>query len=319
MRILVRAPNWLGDAILSLPAVRAVRKHADQLIIMAKPPVVDLYHGLADRILDARWPLRAAIKNIQECAPDSVLLFQNSFYSALVPRLAGCRDIWGYDTYGRKFLLSRAVKPPRDIYSDHQIYYHWRLATSLGLAQGEPQLSLQISDVAVLDGTCPWIGMSPGAKYGEAKRWPATSYVRLGMALAARGYRIALFGSGTEMQACQSIADAIGVAAQNLAGRTTVPQLIAGVSQCSLLVTNDSGPLHIASALRVPVVAIFGSTEPRSTGPFGTHSIVLRRDLPCSPCHLRACPIDHRCMTRIHPEEVLDAVIRLSRVTSLEH
>lgn len=310
--ILVRVPNWLGDAVLSLPAVRAIRPHAERLIVMARPPAGGLYVGIADEVLDARLPLRSAVASVRRCCPEVAVLFQNSFYSALVPRLAGCPEIWGYAKNGRSILLTRRVRATRDIYEEHQIYYHWRFVKALGLADGEPPaISLTPTAESPLEGGARWIGMSPGAKYGEAKRWLPESYAALGRMLAARGYRVALFGSGEELRGCGEIAAEIGPAARTLAGKTDLQQLIAGIAACAVFVTNDSGSLHIASALNVPLVAIFGSTDPRSTGPRNARSIVLRRPLPCAPCHRRRCPIDHRCMTRIHAEEALAAVLRL--------
>ncbi len=312
-KVLVRAPNWLGDAVLSLPAVKAIRSHAERLTVMARPPAGGLYDGIADEVLDARLPLRSAVAAVRKCGPDVAVLFQNSFYSALVPRLAGCREIWGYAKSGRSILLTRRVRAPRDVYAEHQVYYHWRLVKALGLADGEPpaiSLTPRTAE-SPLEGGARWIGMSPGAKYGEAKRWQPESYAALGRMLAARGYRVALFGSGEEARGCEEIAGVIGAAALSLAGKTDLRQLMAGIAACAVFVTNDSGSLHIASALNVPLVAIFGSTEPRSTGPRHERSIVLRRALPCAPCHRRRCPIDHRCMTRIHPEEALAAVLRL--------
>ena len=311
-RILVRAPNWLGDAVMSLPAVRAVRRRCDELIVMAVPPLADLYEGIADASVDARLPLRAAAAEVRRLAPGRVLLLQNSLYSAIVPRLAGCREIWGYRKNGRGFLLSRSIPAARDVYARHQVYYFWDLACALGLGAGDPELSLDVHGDSELKAGEKWIGMSPGAHYGEAKRWPPEYFAALGRLLSERGFRIVLFGGPSDACNCQAIAAAIGSACVDLAGRTSVRALIAGVSRCRVFVTNDSGPLHIASGLRVPVVALFGSTEPRSTGPFNPPSIVLRRDLPCSPCHRRSCPIDHRCMTRIPPEEVLSAVLSLA-------
>ncbi|MEW6368866.1 MAG: lipopolysaccharide heptosyltransferase II [Acidobacteriota bacterium] len=311
-RLLVRAPNWLGDAVMSLPAVRAAREQCDELIVMAIPPLAELYDGIAGASVDSRLPLRRAVAEVRRLAPDAVLLLQNSLYSAMVPRLAGCREIWGYRKNGRGFLLSRPIPAPPDVYARHQVYYFWDLVRALGWADGDPALCMDVrGDSELQPGEC-FIGMSPGAHYGEAKRWPPESFGALGRSLSERGFRIVLFGGPSEARNCAAIAAAIGRSCIDLAGRTSVRALIAGISRCRVFVTNDSGPLHIASALRVPVVAIFGSTEPRSTGPFNPPSIVLRRDLPCSPCHRRSCPIDHRCMTRIPPEEVLPEVLSLA-------
>lgn len=297
---------------MSLPAVRAISERTGRVTIMAPRFLWDLYEGIADDTVDAKLPLRQAVATIKRQVPDTAILFQNSLYSAIVPRLAGCRDIWGYRTGGRGPLLSRAVIPPRDIYKSHQVYYHWNMARGLGLADGEPCMVIEPRGESLLDDRSAWIGMSPGARYGEAKRWDAARYATAGRAMASKGFRIALFGSETETGNCDRIAGEIGPAAVNLAGKTTIRQLIASIARCRVFVSNDSGTQHLASAAGVPVVAIFGSTEPRSTAPFNRPSAVLRRVLPCSPCHRRVCPIDHRCMTRIHPEEVVTAAMRMA-------
>ncbi len=314
---LVRTPNWLGDAVMSLPAVRAIKERAGRLTIMAPRFLWDLYEGVADVTVDAKVPLREAVATIKRVRPDTAILFQNSLYSAIVQRLGGCRDIWGYRTGGRGQLLSRPVNPPRDIYQSHQLYYHWNLAVGLGMAGGEPRMVIEPRGESLLDRSSAWIGMGPGARYGEAKRWAASSYAITGRVLAAKGFRIALFGAETEAGNCDRVAHDIGPAALNLAGRTTIRQLIASIARCRVFVSNDSGTQHLASAAGVPVVAIFGSTEPRSTAPFNRPSTVLRRALPCSPCHRRVCPIDHRCMTRIHPEEVVSAAMRMAALSPL--
>lgn len=309
--VLVRVPNWLGDAILSSPALEAVRGRADRVTVMTRPHLAELYRGLADEILCAGDGLRAEVRRVRECSPDVAILLQNSFYSAVVARLGGCREVWGYATHGRRILLTRAIHSPCDIYSAHQVHYYWDLVKALGIAQGTPRLRLAADGDSPLDGGRLWIGMSPGARYGEAKRWPPEYYARAGKALATSGYGLAIFGAPGEAVECEAVAGTIGSAAVNLAGRTSIRQLLAGLARCAVLVTNDSGPLHAASALGVPVVAIFGSTEPRSSGPFEIPSIVLRRKVPCAPCHRRTCPIDHRCMRWLHPEEVVEAVVRL--------
>jgi len=310
--VLVLAPNWLGDGVMSLPVVEAIRARCERLIVGARPALSELYAGIADGHVDTSLGPRAIVADIHGHSIDTAILLRNSLLSALLPRLAGCRDIRGYAANGRRVLLTHWAARPADIYAEHQVYYYWWLAKELGVAEGEPMPRLRPSGTARLESPGPWVGMSPGARYGEAKRWPAPSFARLGKLLVARGFRVAIVGGAGEAESCQTIAGEIGPGARSLAGRTTLRELIDAIAGCSVFVTNDSGPLHVASALAVPVVAIFGSTESRSTGPFATRSVILKRDLPCSPCHRRACPIDHRCMTRIHPEEVVEVVARLA-------
>lgn len=299
---------------MSLPALLAVRRHAQRLTVMGRAYLEEFYEGFCDSYLPVNPGLRGAASQVRASRPDVMLLFQNSIQSALVSRLSGVAERWGYRRNGRGFLLTRAVAAPKDIHQAHQVYYYWDLVRSLGLTKGDPELAYSSDREPQIRSDERWVGMSPGARFGEAKRWPPESYVALGRGVVARGMRVAIFGSAAESGLCQSMADAIGNGAMSLAGRTSIRQLAADIAACKVFVANDSGPMHLATALRVPVVAIFGSTEPRSSRPFNPPSVVLHRRLPCSPCHLRRCPIDHRCMTRIHAEEAVAAVIRLAAI-----
>jgi heptosyltransferase-2 len=156
------------------------------------------------------------------------------------------------------------------------------------------------------------IGVSPGAAYGNAKRWIPERFAEAARDLAkARGASIAVFGSAAERDLCERVASADGLRAVNLAGRTTLREFISCAAACSLYLTNDSGAMHIAGALGVPTVAVFGATDHTTTGPSGSHTAVVREPVECSPCLLRECPIDHRCMTRVTVERVTEAGLEL--------
>ena len=161
------------------------------------------------------------------------------------------------------------------------------------------------------------IGMSPGAAFGSAKRWLPENFLELGIRLARQwSAAVALFGSSGEAELCERIARRIGksgVTAANFAGRTSLREFIDRAASCFLYVTNDSGAMHVASALGVPTVAVFGSTDAVATGPAGSRFVVVQKPVECSPCQLRVCPIDHRCMTRISVEEVARAAEELMK------
>jgi lipopolysaccharide heptosyltransferase II len=156
------------------------------------------------------------------------------------------------------------------------------------------------------------IGLSPGAEYGPAKRWLPERFAEAAVKVAAQApVRWVLFGTPKDAEIGEQIATGLGDSCVNRIGQTTLDQLILALRQCRLLLTNDTGTMHLASLLGVPVVAIFGSTEPGLTGPLGDHHIVLRHHVECSPCFLRKCPIDFRCMKAVAVQEVVDAVLSI--------
>ncbi len=156
----------------------------------------------------------------------------------------------------------------------------------------------------------PVIGVSPGAAYGNAKRWLPERFAEAARSIAAsRGAQIAVFGSEAERSLCESVATQAG--GTSFAGGTTLEQFIDLTAACTLFLTNDSGAMHIASAAGVPTVTIFGSTDDTTTGPTGELARVVRHSVPCSPCLLRECPIDHRCMTGVSTQRVVSEALQL--------
>jgi heptosyltransferase-2 len=157
-----------------------------------------------------------------------------------------------------------------------------------------------------------WVGMNPGASFGSAKRWAPERYAEVGDRMAAdTGARVAILGGAAERPVAEAIASAMQARAEILSGRTTLPELIGVLSRLSLLVTNDSGPMHLAAALGVPVVAVFGPTDWRETAPVGARQRLVREDVSCAPCKLRECPIDHRCMRLVTAGRVASAALEL--------
>jgi heptosyltransferase-2 len=316
-RILVRATNWVGDAVMSLPALRVVRTRfpTAHISILAKPSVAGLYTGesVADRIIPYTastlpdkirfaWTLRTE-------RFDCAILLQNAFEAALVARIAGIPERIGYDRDARGWLLTRAVPAPRpgDI-PRHERYYYLELLRRAGIIDALPEVdAIRLSGVAGHRRNV--VGISPGAAYGTAKRWLPENFATVAvMAAREMDATVEVFGSKDERALCEQVTQAIaaeGVVARNWAGETSLSDFVRLASSCRVFITNDSGAMHIASAAGVPTIAIFGATDHIGTGPTGPLARVVREPVECAPCLLRECPIDHRCMTRVTPERVL--------------
>jgi heptosyltransferase-2 len=320
-KILIRATNWVGDAVMSLPALRAIRERFPQarISIVAKPWVADLYshESFADEII--LYELKTSFRLGRELRSrkfDCAILLQNAFEAAWIAWLARIPTRIGYKRDGRQLLLTRAVDPPLPgEIPRHERFYYLELLRRAGLIDALPEsdaIRLQAGSKAK-SGAGRVIGVSPGAAYGTAKRWLPERFAEAAGALAdARGASIALFGTKSERTLCEEVARMLnGRAVTNYAGETTLAQFIDLAAGCELFLTNDSGSMHIASALGVPTVAIFGATDDTTTGPTGSNSRVIRQPVDCSPCLLRQCPIDHRCMTGVSAARVVKEALDL--------
>jgi len=341
-RILIRATNWVGDAVMSLPAIRAVRAGFPpaEIAVVARPWVADLYarERSINRVivytgnpgwhdLGGKWRLARSLRREQfDCA----ILFQNAFEAAALAWLAGVPRRIGYDRDGRRALLTDAVAVPRaDEIPRHERFYYLELLRRAGLLDvlpESPSICLDGAETAALSGARrfeqleiapPFIGVSPGAAYGNAKRWPPERFSEAALAVAAAsGGSVVLFGSSGERSLCETVAGLVrqkGGKAYNLAGQTALREFIDLAAACEVFLTNDSGAMHIASALGVRTVAVFGATDDSTTGPTGPLSRVVREPVECSPCLLRECPIDHRCMTRVTAPRVAQVALELLR------
>jgi len=317
--ILIRATNWVGDAVMSLPALRVIRDRFPQahIAILAKPWVADLYkrESFADEVIlyDAAssWRMGLALRPRRfDCA----ILLQNAFEAAWIAWLAGIPQRIGYNRDGRGLLLTRGVKAPkRGEIPPHERFYYLELLRRAGLIDRLPECdAIRLTPPSPPNGKRR-IGISPGAAYGNAKRWLPERFAEAAATLAAaRGASIALFGSGSERPLCEQVAQQLqGHEVVNYAGQTTLAQFIELAGGCELFLTNDSGAMHIASALGVPTIAVFGATDDTATGPTGSQARVIREPVECSPCLLRECPIDHRCMTRVTVGRVVEEAFRL--------
>jgi heptosyltransferase-2 len=323
---LVVAPNWIGDAVMSLPVLRALRR-ADpggRITVLAKrgPGAIYGAEGTADDVRIAAG-LLADSRAAARAGFSEAWLLPNSFRSALVPFLAGIPDRVGYSSDGRTALLTRALTPPPR--TDHQLRDYDPLLRSRGIEPDPDPPSLRVpADAAGLaDASLSRAGLprdgsivliAPGAAFAWTKRWPPDRFGRLADGLAARGFRCALvIGPGEEPIAAQVGGASTSTGALPVLGLDLDPVGVAALaSRARVVVANDSGPMHLAAAVGTPVVALFGPTDPGRTGPTGARSEVLDRYEFCSPCYLKECPYQHECMTGISVESVLAAVERLS-------
>jgi len=328
--VVVRAPNWLGDAVLSLPAMAALRAHfgSAQLTVAAPLAVAGLLREATDvrpdRILELPDDSGAAIAALRSGGFDAAVLMPNSVRSAWQAWRAHIPHRWGYATAGRGFLLTRRSSRPLGFRHRHHIDYFRGLVRGLGVScdDSAPRLapsplSRERARALLLEksvGGAPLVGIAPGAAYGQAKQWPSD---RTG-ALIARlvkehGAVCVIVGASHDRGAAREIESWLRANAPDalprtidLVGRTTVGTLTGVVAHCRVFVSNDSGAMHVAAALGRPVVAIFGPTDERSTGPIGAHDVITQHVF-CRPCLLRDCPIDHRCMKRISVDRVYEA------------
>ncbi len=335
MKLLVRATNWVGDAILSIPAMQAIRARwlAAEIIVLARPWVAGLYQGqdFVDRVipLENAGGLRdframetvAARLRAEEF--DIAVLLPNSFSSAWLIWRAGIPERIGYARDGRGLMLTRRIAVPRarEIPKQESCYY-LELLRRAGWLESLPdvrEIRLQVSAQAKCaaeeklqaEGASaqrPRIAMAPGAAYGSAKCWLPERFAQVADRLIEE-FRasVILFGTSSEREIISRIAEGMKQPPINLAGRTAITELPALLGACQLFIGNDSGAMHVAAAAGVPVVAIFGPTDPEGTAPVTARRTLVREPVFCSPCFLRHCPIDHRCMTRIPAEAVYAA------------
>jgi heptosyltransferase-2 len=321
---------------MSLPAIRAVRNRFPEarISVLARPWVADLYarETVIDRVIPyageagvAGWAAKCEkAAALRAEGFDCAILLQNAFEAALIARLARIPRRIGYARDGRGWLLTDPIPVPQSgqIPRHERFYYlellrrsrlidHFPPSDSIELAGAGEAAQAGAEHFRELGIAQPVIGISPGAAYGNAKRWLPERFAHTAARLASsHSASIALFGSGAERGLCESIANSVGTRrgkVWNLAGKTTLRQFIDMAAACRLFLTNDSGAMHIASALGIPTITIFGATDHTGTGPTGRFARVIRQQVECSPCMLRECPIDHRCMTRVSAEEVAAA------------
>ena len=330
-RLVILSPNWLGDAVMALPAIADVRRAAPDasITIAARPAIAPLFRlvpGVDDILVlskpaaihdVARW--RALGAELAGGAFDTALLLPNSMHAALLASRAGIPERWGYRAGWRGRLLTRAIPRPSGV---HQVAWYQRLVRALGCPNGpsEPRFRVPQGAAAAAsglltgggwDGRAPVVALAPGAAYGGAKRWPPSYFGELAAALAADGVSCVMVGSAADAATAAEVARHAGAARViNLVGRTDLSTLAGVVSLCRTLVTNDSGAMHLAAAAGVRVTAVFGPTDDTATRPLGEAHAILTHPVWCRPCMLRECPLDHQCMRGVAVAAVLDSARR---------
>jgi lipopolysaccharide heptosyltransferase II len=331
-RLVVLAPNWLGDAVLALPVITDLhRAWPDTTIaVAARASVAPLYsmvpairEVVALEVGGGLTAARNAAANARRLAAgafDAALLLPNSFLAAWLAWRAGIPDRWGIVRDLRGPLLTRRVARPRAY--RHQIEYYQSIVASLGLAVSDPFAGVSVppSALTAAQGLLREAGLgegqrfvvfAPGAAYGRAKQWLPARFAELAIRLGGEGTTTVLVGAGPDRAACQEIARMAPVV--DLSGRTDLPTLAALMASAAHVVVNDSGAMHLAAAVGAPLTAIFGPTDDRRTSPLRAHSeapsaTLVTADVWCRPCMLRECPIDHRCMTGITTARVYDTI-----------
>lgn len=331
-RILVRGVNWVGDTLLTYPTLETLKgRFPDAKIAILVPDhLADLWKTSShvDEIIP--FKKRRGFKSIfedfrigrllKERRFDLGLILPRSFRSAFQIYLAGIPIRMGYKDGGRSFLLTHGISRTEEVLRIHRIRYYQKLLEPVGITNRLPSLHLDpgeenrkwaeevLERMGLLDGR-PLIGINPGAAYGSAKCWYPDRFGELGRRLTGKWKAsVLVFGRKEEQEMAERILEDLGGSGINFTGKTRLLQLAALLQRCSLLVTNDTGTMHVATAVGTPVVAIFGPTDPRATGPWGHGHAVVKRQIACSPCLKRVCPTDHRCMELITVDEVEEVV-----------
>ncbi len=335
-RILIRAANWVGDAVMSTPMIRAVRSNFPdaEIFILAKPWVAPVFENSPDidhiLVYDAAGRHKGVsgiLRLCRELRPyrfDLAVLVQNAFEAALIAFLAGIPRRLGYGTDGRTFLLTHAVPMTRDIKKRHQRDYYLGIIEGAGLRTAGRDMKLHISgaerkravEILRQQGASGdrILGINPGAAFGSAKRWLPERFAGICTQIRAQhpGLPVAVFGGPGEEVLGDMICGLAGNGCINLCGRTTLREAIALIERCGLFITNDSGLMHIAAALDIPQIAVFGPTNHTTTSPASAASRMVRVPVPCSPCMKPECLLKHhRCMDAVTVEMVQDAARNL--------
>jgi len=309
-RILVRSSNWLGDAVMSVPAIRAIKSgRPDAHVSVAVPEkLAALWKIVAEVDEVIALPSKsivAAARLFRQRPPfDVAILFPNSSRSALEAFLAGIPRRVGWRGHWRRWLINQSPRQNIPLGIVHQTYKYLELASTLG-AVVKPKFSPANS---ITDRREQFkFGLCPGAEYGPAKQWPR--FAEVAQEIAGRfPVQWILFGTAGDGPIGDKVAEVLGEKCVNRIGQTTLAQLINELRECDLLLTNDTGTMHLADLLRVPTVSIFGSTEPQRTGPLGQGHRIFRHHVECSPCFLRECPLDFRCMAAVTSAEVIAGI-----------
>ncbi len=333
--ILIRGTNWIGDAVMTLPAVAAIRNTfpAARISMLVKPWVAEIFRLSKD--VDEVIPFLGAgihagiagklrlAGELRSRGFDMAILLQNAIEAAIITSLAGIPIRAGYNSDGRGLLLTHSVQRTETIRKVHQTEYYLEMVKALGCLPSETKVHLiPGKDCEIISEKLfgehgigreeVLIGLAPGATYGPAKRWHPERFAAVADRLIdSSSARVVLFGSGEDQKSADRVQQNSSRPMINLAGKTDLKEAIAVIARCNLFISNDSGLMHIAGALNIPTVAVFGSTNPVTTSPVGEKSVVIYKGASCSPCLKETCPTDFRCMEAIGVEEVYETARRL--------
>jgi len=338
-KIIVRMPNWIGDFVMATPVLTDLRNYFpdSEITAMCVHPLSDLLKE--DQDIDELYSFtrlsngfarrkekRNIIEKLREGKYDLGILMTNSFSSAWWFWQGKVKMRLGFRAHFRSPLLTYAVPWPK--FKEHQVLHDKRLLKPLGIeiSDTEPRLYLKKEEVEKAMELLyqrgykkghKLLGINSGAAYGEAKCWPIDCYREVARRMLEEddSLYVVFFGDSGSFSTIKNICQGLSPRAMNLAGSTNLRELSCLLSVCNILLTNDSGPMHIASALDTPVIALFGSTDPELTGPY-KNGVVINKKVECAPCFKRKCPIDFRCMTRISVEEVVSYVQKAIKSSS---
>ena len=333
---MLRVPNWLGDAVMAVPALGELRRifGAARITLVARPSVAGLFEGegLADDLIvvsNGRGPVEKTrrffdeARRLRQAQFDLAVLLTNSFASALTARAAGVKQVVGYATDARGLLLTEKLAFEPNYKRLHQVRYYLNLAAEIERhVTGESRVDLdaqpalrvtesakrrarQMLEAAGVDTSKRLVAINPGATNSRAKRWLPERFAATADQLSARdGFATFIVGTAGDRDAALAVTNHMRASVADLTGRTTLSELKAVLACAELVISNDTGAAHVAAALGVPTVTIFGPTEDFATRPLASLARVVRRPVACSPCMLRDCPIDHRCMTGVEVADV---------------
>jgi heptosyltransferase II len=349
--LMVRVPNWVGDAVMAVPALRELRRifSGARITLVARPWVSGLFDGehLADEcvaISDARGFFGRASQFVAEAHRlrrkrfDAAVLLQNAFGAALFARAAGARFVAGYATDGRRALLNHVVPFEPDYKSLHQVRYYLNIAAEMErMLTGESHVEMDgakptlradaeakaraeaLLAASGITTRAPIVAINPGATNSRAKQWLPDRFAETADRLSERdGFQTVIVGAAGDTVAASEVARRMKSNAAMLAGKTDIGELKAVLASAALVLSNDTGAAHVSAALGVPTVVVFGPTEHVSTRPLSDLATVVRHNVECSPCMLRDCPIDHRCMTRVEVDDVYRAARNLLASAALD-
>jgi heptosyltransferase-2 len=326
-KILIRGTNWIGDAVMTLPAVASIRATYPKahIAMLVKPWVADIYKHFSDLdeiiIYENKFNNPAGVfqlaQKLKEGKFELAILLQNAIEAAIIALAARIPLRAGFDSDARGLLLTHRVRRTEEIKKVHQIDYYLEMVKALGCVSVDREIHMEtkinmLEAGNVLREFIPEetretiIGIAPGATYGPAKKWFPDKFALVADSLSKKfSAKIIIMGGKSDGETAREVQNLAHARLINLAGKTTLREAIYLISQCSLFISNDSGLMHIAGALNIPTIAIFGSTNPVTTAPAGDKSVIVRREVPCSPCLKKTCPTDFRCMKLISVEDVL--------------